>query len=188
MEDRQIIDLYWQRSSDAIRESEHKYGAYCRTISQNILQNREDAEECVNDTWLKAWNAMPPHRPARLALFFAKIVRNLSFNRVEALSAQKRGRGELPLVLEELAECIAAPSDVESEYEARELGRSLDRFVCSLPSREANIFLRRYFFTDSVAQIAERYGLSENHTGVLLSRTRKKLRQHLTKEGFFREQ
>lgn len=187
MEDQQIIDLYWQRDPNAIGESQQKYGAYCYTISHNILHSREDAEECVNDTWLRAWNSMPPHRPARLALFFAKIVRNLSFNRAESLNAQKRGGGELPLVLDELAECIAAPSDVESEYEARELERSLNRFLRTLPPRECSLFLRRYFFTESTAQIAARYGLRENHVAVLLSRTRKKLRAFLSEEGFFHE-
>ena len=184
MEDRQIVDLYWQRSSEAIAQSQQKYGAYCYAVSHNILQNREDAQECVNDTWLQAWNAMPPQRPTYLSAFLAKITRNLAFNRWNSRSAETRGGGELPLVLEELAECVAAPSDVEQEYNARELEQAVSRFLRGLPAREANVFLRRCFFTEPLPDIARRYGLSENHVSVLLSRTRKKLRNFLAKEGF----
>ena len=187
MEDRHIVELYWQRNSEAIARSEEKYGAYCYAISHNILQNREDALECVNDTWLQAWNAMPPQRPTHLSAFLAKITRNLSFNRWNSRRADKRGGGELPLVLEELAECIAAPSDVEKEYDARELEQAISRFVRDLPVREANVFLRRCFFAEPLPDIARRYGLSENHVAVLLSRTRKKLRIFLAKEGFLHE-
>ena len=184
MEDRQIVDLYWQRSSEAIVQSQQKYGAYCYAVSHSILQNREDAQECVNDTWLQAWNAIPPQRPVCLSAFLAKITRNLSFNRWNSRSAEKRGGGELPLVLEELAECVAAPSDVEQEYNARELEQAVSHFLRGLPAREANVFLRRCFFTEPLPDIARRYGLSENHVSVLLSRTRKKLRNFLAKEGF----
>lgn len=187
MEDRQIIDLYWQRSSEAITRSEEKYGGYCYAISHNILQNREDALECVNDTWLQTWNTIPPQRPTCLSAFLAKITRNLSFNRWNSRSAEKRGGGELPLILEELAECIASPSDVEKEYDARELEQAVSRFVRALPAREADVFLRRCFFAETLPAIAQRYGLSENHISVLLSRTRKRLRIFLVKEGFLYE-
>ena len=185
MEDGQIIALYWQKSADAITETNSKYGVYCFAIADNILHSKEDAEECVNDTWLNAWNAMPPHRPRRLKLFLAKITRNLAFNRFHARTAQKRGGGEMELVLDELAECIANESDMESAYEARELGQSINAFVRALPVREGNVFVRRYFFTDSVAAIAKRYGLTENNVMVILSRTRKKLKTQLIKEGYF---
>ena len=188
MEDDQIIALYWQKNAQAITETDHKYGGYCFAIADKILHSREDAEECVNDTWLHAWNAIPPHKPQRLKLFLAKITRNLSFNRFNARTAQKRGGGELDLVLEELAECIAVESDVERAYEAKELGQSINAFVRKLPEREGNVFVRRYFFTDSVAAIAKRYGLSENNVMVILSRTRKKLKIQLIKEGYFHEQ
>ena len=113
MEDSRIVELYWQKNADAIKETDSKYGAYCFAIADNILHNKEDSEECVNDTWLNAWNAMPPQKPTKLQLFLAKITRNLSFNRFNARSAEKRGGGEIVLVLDELAECLAGESDVE---------------------------------------------------------------------------
>ena len=187
MEDSQIVELYWQKNTYAIKETDSKYGAYCFTIADNILHNKEDSEECVNDTWLNAWNAIPPQKPAKLRMFLAKITRNLSFNRFIAQSAEKRGGGEIVLVLDELAECLADESDVESEYAAKELGECIRLFVRALPERDGNVFLRRYFFTEPVAEIARRYGLTENNVMVILSRTRKKLKKHLIKEGFFRE-
>ena len=108
MEDRQIVELYWQKNADAISETSSKYGAYCFTIADHILNNAEDSEECVNDTWLHAWNAMPPQRPNALRMFLARITRNLSVNRFNARSAEKRGGGEIILVLDELADCLAA--------------------------------------------------------------------------------
>ena len=187
MQDGQIVELYWQKSADAIKETNSKYGAYCFAVADNILHNKEDSEECVNDTWLHAWNAIPPQRPRRLRAFLAKITRNLSFNRFNARTAGKRGGGEIVLVLDELAECIASESDVESICEARELGQSIRSFIRTLPERDGNIFVRRYFFTEPAAVIAKRYGLTENNVMVILSRTRKKLKTQLIKEGYFNE-
>lgn len=187
MEDSKIVELYWQKNENAIKETNTKYGAYCYAIADNILHNREDSEECVNDTWLKAWNAIPPQKPKKLQMFLAKITRNLSFNRFNARSAEKRGGGELVLVLDELAECLSSESDVASEYEARELGRCIKKFVRALPERDSNVFVRRYFFTEPVAQIAKKYGLTENNVMVILSRTRIKLKTYLIKEGFGNE-
>lgn len=187
MEDSKIVELYWQKNENAIKETNSKYGAYCFSIADNILHNKEDSEECVNDTWLNAWNAMPPQKPTKLQMFLAKITRNLSFNRFNARTAEKRGGGEIVLVLEELAECLADESDVISEYEAMELGQCIRRFVRSLPERDGNVFVRRYFFTEPVAQIAKRYGLTENNVMVILSRTRTKLKNNLIKEGFWNE-
>ena len=185
MEDRQIVELYWQKNTAAISETADKYGAYCFTIAENILQNAEDSEECVNDTWLHAWNAMPPKRPNALRMFLAKITRNLSFNRFHAKNAKKRGGGEITLVLDELSECLAGGANVEAAYEAAELEECIRRFVRALPERDRNVFVRRYFFTEPAAAIAKRYGLTGNNVTVILSRTRKKLKQELTKEGFF---
>ena len=187
MEDGQIVELYWQRDTAAIAATAGKYGPYCFAIARHILDSREDAEECVNDTWLNAWNAMPPQRPARLRLFLARITRNLSFSRFRAGTAKKRGGGEIVLVLDELAECLAGGGDTAAECEARELGRCIRDFVRALPEREGNVFVRRYFFTEPAAEIARRYGLTENHVLVLLSRTRKKLRAHLIREGYCHE-
>ena len=184
MEDSQIVELYWRKNADAISETSSKYGPYCFAIADNILHNTEDSEECVNDTWLHAWNAMPPQKPNVLRMFLAKITRNLSVNRFKARSAEKRGGGEILLVLDELADCLAGETDVEGEYEGRELEQCIRRFVRGLPERDGNVFVRRYFFTEPVAAVAERYGLTENNVMVILSRTRKKLRLKLAKEGY----
>ena len=187
MNDDKIIDMFWARDADAITAANQKYGGYCLSVANNILRCQEDAEECVNDALLSAWNAIPPQRPANLQMFLAKVTRNLSFDRFKARTAQKRGGGEIDLVLDELAECLAGEADVASEYEYRELGRCICRFVDSLPARDSRVFLRRYFFNDSVAEISARFGLTENHVMVLLSRTRKKLKLYLQKEGLIDE-
>lgn len=184
MEDNQIVELYWQKNTDAISETANKYGTYCFTVADNILHNCEDSEECVNDTWLHVWNAIPPQKPNVLRMFLAKITRNLSFNRFNAKNAEKRGGGEIILVLDELAECLANETDVEAAYERRELEQCIRYFVRALPEREGNVFVRRYFFTETVAEIAKRYGLTENNVMVILSRTRKKLKAELKKEGY----
>jgi len=184
LEDSQIIELYRQKNADAIPETASKYGAYCFAIAEKILHNTEDSEECVNDTWLHAWNAIPPQNPKVLRLFLAKITRNLSFDRYNAQKAEKRGSGETALVLDELGECLGGGADAEAAYEAKELREAIQRFVRSLPEREGNVLVRRYFFVEPVADIARRYGLTENHVAVILSRTRKKLKAHLQKEGY----
>lgn len=181
MNDADIIALYWGRDEQALRETNAKYGPYCYAVAQNILFCREDSEECVSDTWLRCWNAIPPRRPADLRFFLAKITRNLSFDRFKAKHAARRGGGETPLVLDELARCIPAASS--REYTDLELRDSIGRFLHSLPARECGIFLRRYFFTESVAAIAARYRITESNVLVILSRTRKKLRTHLESEG-----
>lgn len=185
MEDQEIVELYWGRKDEAITQSQTKYGPYCYAIAHHILEERRDSEECVNDTWLNAWQAMPPHKPEVLKLFFAKITRALSFNRFKANRAQKRGGWETTAVLEELAECIVGKESPEGDVIARELGESVRRFIADLPEREANLFLRRYFYTEPIASIAERYHLSKNNTSVILKRTRAKLKAQLTKEGYF---
>jgi len=182
MTDEKIIELYRKRDEQAIRESYTKYGRYCFAIANNILHDREDSEECVNDTWLKAWHSIPPKHPARLRLFFAKITRNLSINRYKAKTADKRGSGEVSLILDELSECLSDPDSIESEYMAKELAGAVNRFVHTLPERECNIFIRRYFYTEPITVIADRYGLTGHHITVMLSRTRGKLKQHLIKE------
>lgn len=187
MNDSQIIELYWNRDPQAVSASDEQYGAYCFTVANGILGDAQDSEECVNDTWLRAWNAIPPTRPTVLKVFLAKITRRLSFDRYKARKAQKRGGGETTLVLEELAECIADESDVEGQVDMQELGGVINQFVASLPEREQELFVRRYFFSDSIGQIADRYGMNQNHVNVTLSRVRKRLRSHLSKEGYFDE-
>ncbi len=183
MEDQAIVDLYWSRSEQAIAETDKKYGAYCFSIACNILANREDAEESVNDTYLKAWNAIPPQRPSLLAAFLGRIVRNCSISRWRAAHAAKRGRGELPLALEELKDCLTDSHSPEDACVYRETVRAFRRFLDALPETERNVFLRRYFLLDSVASIAGDFGFSQSKVKSMLRRTRIKLRSHLEKEG-----
>ena len=182
MEDHAIIELYWSRNPEAIQRTGEKYGGYCRAIARNILPDRRDAEECVNDTWLGAWNAMPENRPGQLAPFLGKITRNLAFDRWRAGHTEKRGGGELPLVLEELAECVSS-ADTLQAVEAAELEAAVNRFLHSLPERECSVFLRRYWFTEPTADVARRYGMREATVRTSLFRTREKLRRYLKKEG-----
>ena len=187
MDDEKIVALYWRRDPQAIVCSRTKYGGYCYSIAHRMLGSSQDAEECLSDTWFQAWNSMPPHRPNVLQMFLAKITRCLACNRYKANRAQKRGGRELTLSLEELAGCLQAETDVEDTLIAGQLAETIRHFVRALPQREADVFVRRYFFTEPIAAIAKRYHLSENHTAVLLSRTRKKLRRQLIEEGYFYE-
>ena len=182
MEDSQIIELYFKRKEEAIQETDTKYGSYCFSVAENILHNTEDSEECVSDTWLAAWNTMPPQRPTVLRMFLAKITRNLSFNRFHAEKAKKRGGGEIHFVLDELAECIATESDTESEYMAKELEQSIRLFVRNLPEREGNVFVRRYWYLDSLADIAKNTGFSGSKVASMLFRLRGRLKKQLIKE------
>ena len=183
MEDTAIIDLYWLRSEDAIRETAAKYGAYCRSIARGLLANAQDEEECVSDTWIRAWNAMPDERPNRLKLFLGKITRRLACDVLRAKNAQKRGGGEYPAALEELGECVPPAPGVEAAVEARELEELVDRFLHTLPERDCSVFLRRYWYAEPLEAVAERYGLKLNTVKTSLFRTRKKLRTYLEKEG-----
>lgn len=179
MQDEKIVELYWQRADEAVQETEKKFGAYCRTIAYNILQNREDSEECVNDTWLGAWNSMPDRRPARLAPYLGRITRNLSLNRALAYSRQKRGGGEFSLALEELGDCVPAGDDPQREIEQRELNRAINAFVAALPEPERRVFLARYWYFAGIDEIAARFGFTRSKTASMLSRTRRKLRNYL---------
>lgn len=183
MEDSRIVALYWERDESALTHTRVKYGAYCRTIAQQILHSREDAAECENDTYLRAWNAMPPDRPHGLRAYLGAITRRLSLDRWRGRTTQKRGGGEVAFSLEELGECVPHPDSVPEAVEAGELAAILSAFLRSLPSAECDVFLRRYWYFDSMAQIARRYGYSESKVKMTLSRTRDKLRVHLEKEG-----
>lgn len=183
MEDAAIIDLYWAREERALSETETKYGSYCRSIAHNILHSREDTEECVSDTWLRAWNAMPPQRPSVLSAFLGRITRNLSFDRCRKQTAEKRGGGSVMLALDELSECVPSRASVEGELEQKELAAVIDRFLRTLPARECDIFMRRYWYVDSVQTIAARYDMKENTAKSVLFRTREKLRRYLAAEG-----
>jgi len=184
MEDTKILDLYFARDEQAIAETAQKYGGYCFTLANSILPNKQDAEEAVSDTYWKTWNAIPPCRPVVLKLFLAKITRNLSFSRWRQQTAEKRGGGEMALVLDELSECVATPGSVEDRLNGKELAIAIRSFLDTLPKREQDIFLRRYFFVEESETIAKRYGMKQATVLRSLSRTRAKLKQFLTKEGY----
>ena len=183
MDDNQIIDLYWARSQQAIAESEHKYGAYCRTVARNILDREEDAEECVNDTWLRAWNVIPPQRPTRLQAFFGKLTRNLSLDRWRRDRAQKRGGSQVELALEELEDCLAARDRVDESLNAQHTARLISGFVRSLPQPERTLFVRRYWYLDDIQTLARSMGMGQSQVKSRLHRIRLRLKAELEKEG-----
>ncbi len=183
MDDSKIIELYMNRSEQAISETSKKYGKYCHYIAYSILQNDEDSEECVNDTYLRAWNSIPPNNPERLQTFLGKITRNLSLNKREKLSAEKRGGGQKLLILDELAECIPADGDTAQAIDNMVIRDAINRFLDGLPAETRKIFVRRYWYMSSVKEIADEYGLSQSKVNVTLFRTREKLKTELEKEG-----
>ncbi|MBQ7379557.1 MAG: sigma-70 family RNA polymerase sigma factor [Clostridia bacterium] len=184
MQDHDIIALYYARNEQAIKETANKYGGYCTSIAFNILLNMQDAEECVNDTWLRAWNSIPPARPDYLQLYLGGITRHLSLDRYRTLHREKRGGGELVMALEEMQDLASPDTDIRSQTEEREFYDLLNIFLRSLPERERNLFIRRYYYMDSIRDIAIRYGLTRANVKKILSRTREKLRDYLIKEGY----
>lgn len=184
MEDSRILDLYFQRDEAAISATTAKYGKYCYSIAYNILQNHEDARETVNDTYMGAWNSIPPHRPGILSAYLGKITRRIAIKKWQAGRTAKRGGGEPALALEELSDCIPARGGPEQALEMAELSRLLRRFVRSLPETEQKVFLCRYWYLDSVADIAKRFGFSQSKVKSMLFRTRSKLKTILEKEDF----
>ncbi len=184
MEDTNIVQLYWERDPDAINQTSIKYGSYCKTIARNILDNSQDAEECVNDTYLQAWHSMPPHKPSRLSTFLGKITRNISFNRYNTIHREKRGGYEMPMVLEELSQCVSGKDSVEQELEFKELVIAINEFLAMLPADKRRMFVCRYWYADSVSSIARQFGMRENTVSMTLHRLRGKLRCHLIERGF----
>lgn len=184
MEDVKIVQLYWDRNESAISETANKYGNYCTSIAQNILGDHEDAQECVNDTYLNAWNSMPPHRPNMLRTFLGKITRNLSFNKYKHDHAHKRGDGQISAILDELSECVSGKDDVQAEVEYHELVRAIDEFLDSLSPQKRRIFVCRYWYNDSISEIAKQFRMKENAVSMTLRRIRSKLRQYLVDRGY----
>ena len=183
MNDKNIVDLYFNRDEEAITQTDKKYGRYCYSIAYNILTNKEDAEESVSDTYMTAWRAIPPRRPSVLSTFLGKITRHISIDRWRERSAYKRGGGEVTLALEELKDCVACLQNVEMEYERKELIRAYVKFLDTLPVTERRVFLCRYWYVDSVEAIAEKFGFSQSKVKTMLHRTRAKLRMQLAEEG-----
>ena len=180
-EDEQIIDMYWAREQEAITETADKYGKYCGTIAWNILYNSEDCEECLNDTWHALWNAIPPQKPENLCAYAAKITRNLAMKRLSYQNTQKRKA--LTISFEELNQCISSNETPQQLLEHKELVALLEAFLRELDQESRDLFLRRYWFFDSVAQIADTFGYSQTKVTTRLYRLRKKLKAYLAKEG-----
>lgn len=183
MDDNCIVDLYWQRSENAISETSAKYGRYCHSIAYNILANEQDAEESVNDTYLDAWNTMPPHRPSFLSTFLGKLTRRISIDKWRGRTAGKRGGGEIALAIDELEDCISSGHNVEREIEEKELIAAVNSFLARLPSVERDVFVCRYFFLLSLSEICGKFHFSQSKAKSMLFRTRKKLLTHFEKEG-----
>ena len=183
MDDREIVDLYWERQESAIKESEKKYGGYCYSIANNILNSHEDSEECVSDTYIKAWNSIPPKKPEKLSVYLGKITRNLALDVFKRKSAQKRACAQTSLALEELQECIPSSQTVESEIDSRELTEHLNAFLKTLTDENRKIFLQRYWYILSVTEIAKENSFSESKVKMSLMRTRNNLKIFLEKEG-----
>ena len=181
-DDQKIIELYCNRSENAIAETAGKYGRYCTSIAYGILKSREDAQECVSDAYLTAWNAIPPRRPADLGTYLGKITRNLSIDRLRTRSREKRGGGEAPLALEELEEVVAGSDSPENEAVRKELIASLNRFLAGLTQQERYVFVRRYWYLDSLTDISEKTGFSGSKVASMLFRLRGRLKKQLIEE------
>ncbi len=185
MEDHLIIAKFFERDESALTEVRKKYGAYCRAIARRILNSAEDAEECENDTYLDAWNAIPPARPRILSVFLGSITRRIALDRYRRRTAEKRGGTGTALSLSELSDCIPSGMTLDEHLETKELAELLSRFLKTLPETECNVFLRRYWYFDAVKDIAKRFDFSESKTKMMLARTREKLQKTLEKEDIF---
>lgn len=184
MEDEKIVQMYWNRDKNALTATSEKYGSYCLSIARNILGNHEDAEECVSDTYLHTWNSIPENRPEKLSTYLGRIVRNLSFNLYKKNRREKRGAGQISMVLEELAELIADPAGTEDTWNCKLLSEEINSFLSKLDAEKRMIFVCRYWYADSVKDIAERFNMTEGNVSVILNRLRKKLHNYLTERGF----
>lgn len=187
MNDEQIIKLYMERSEKAIGETYDKYSAYCYSVSFNILKNSEDAEECVNDTFQRAWESIPPNNPKNFKAFLGKIARNISLNKLKYNNTQKRGSGNIDVLLSELEECVIDKFNVEAEVCGKELSRMINDFLAALPIDKRKIFVRRYWYMSSAKEISEQYDISEEKVKSTLFRIRKQLKSYLEKEGMIYE-
>lgn len=184
MTDEGIVDLYWDRNEAAITETDLKYGRYCFSISYNILSNKEDSDECVNDTYNAAWNSMPPQRPVILSAFLGKIVRNISLNRYKELNAQKRGGNQMELILDELGEIASDMPGPDDRVIQTQLVKAINEFLAGLSAEKRIMFVRRYWYADDIGAIAKRMGMSANNVSVEIRRIRLKLRGYLIERGF----
>ena len=184
MEDRKIVELFWQRDESAIRETAAKYEHYLFAIARNILADEEDEKEVINDTYLRAWETIPPNRPESLPIYLGRFTRRLSIDRLRKRTSKKRGEGNYPLCLEELREPIVYSGAVEHQLEAEELAKLINRWLSTQPARTRDLFLGRYFFMDSLQKLCGYHGMSESGVKSVLHRARKSLKNYLKKEGY----
>ena len=185
MDDNRIIELYFERDERAIEETRQSYGRLIYSVAYGILLSEPDSEECENDTYLDAWNAIPPHKPSLLKTFLGKITRRISLDRLKGQTADKRGGGVVPLTLDELHECIPDHASIDEKLLTEELAQAIDAFLRTLDEDTRRVFLRRYWYFDSVGAIARRYGFGQSKVKMMLHRTRESLRDYLAKEGIF---
>ena len=183
MDDQEIIARFFARDEEGLTAARARYEPYCAAVARSLLNDPRDQEECLSDTWLRAWNAIPPQRPRSLGAFLAKITRNLAINRLRDGNAQRRGGGQVPLALEELRECVSPEGSPEGELDRQAAVEALDRFLDGLPPLQREVFLRRYWYFDAMGDIARRYHMAEGSVKSSLFRTRRKLRDYLTQEG-----
>lgn len=182
LDDEKIIDLYWERSENAISETDKKYRSRCLAVANNILHNMSDSEECLNDTYMTAWNTMPPERPSFLAAFLCRIIKNLSLKKYSYLHREKRN-ADSAVSIDELSECVSDDECTEESYDVKELTKALNEFLMAQTPERRVIFVRRYWFYDSLSQIAEQCGITENKASVTISRMRQQLRKYLEERG-----
>ena len=185
MDDEAILSLFLQRQDAALSAAEAKYGRLCYRTAEGILHDPRDAEECVNDVWLRAWDAIPPQQPRSLSSWLVKVTRNLAITRLRSRTAEKRGGDQLPLLLEELAQCVPGAPDPQRVLESREISEHLNRFLSGLRQEERDVFVSRYFFAAPVAELAQKTGWTKGRINSMLQRTRRKLRDYLKEEGLW---
>ncbi len=183
MDDKQIIELYWQRSENALQETSNKYGKLCLNLARNMLWNLEDAQECVNDAYFAAWNTIPPEKPNNLCAFILKITRNLILKKIEYNTAQKR-KPDVENTLSEIDNLISDNKNTEHKFEAEELAKSISIFLRTQNSINRNVFIRRYWFYESIADISNQFSISESKAKSMLFRMRNSLKEYLIKEGY----
>lgn len=183
MDDKEIIDLFFGRDEKALEYTAQKYDSYCYAVAQKILGSEEDAKECVNDVLLAAWDTIPPNRPEKLSLYLGKIAKNISVNKLRAINAKKRGADMIKVCLDELVEVVPSSDDPTALLETEELSRAIERGLKTLSATNRRIFISRYYYLESIGEIASRLGMNENQVKLRLSRTREKLRKYLRKEG-----
>ncbi len=183
MDDKQIIDLFFDRDEKALEYTAEKYDSYCYTVAHTVLGSEEDAKECVNDVWLAAWDTIPPNRPQKLSAYLGRIAKNLSVSKLRAINAKKRGSDYIRVCIDELAEVAPSTDDPAGMLESRELTQAIERGLNSLSATNRRVFISRYYYLESIGEIAARFCMNENQVKLRLRRSREKLRKILRKEG-----